>query len=466
MALNEEWQKAHGKPLIPEPCQGTVYAPVGFAMWRPMAEALGWPNAPIGWDTLLALMNDPQGWGSKGRPEWGAFKFGHTDPNSSNSGLLLLSALAYSVWDIRQGLTYEMVKSDPYIDAMRTVELHTYHYGDKSRENVVRMIEEGGAFLHATNTSEAETILANLGEYGDPGQGLAFIFPSDGEIWPEHPYCALDGDWVSAEQKEAAQLFEAYLHERPQQELAVANRLRPSDLGIPVGPPFTEANGTLPNKTPTTAAALESPKPDVLVGVQEIFDRTRRQRTVFLLLDTSTSMNGAKLKLAVEAAAQFVERMGRDDEIYVSLFGGKVQDLDSSGRAGDVQDELPGRLRNLIAGGSTYLHDGICQAAAQVDVLRADDAAEGGPLYAIVVLSDGDDTNSEHTYTDVLKLCVPAGEEALGVKVFTIAYGTTCLINGKDPTFLSEVAKQTGGVCYDSGPDEILELMLEKILYQ
>jgi Ca-activated chloride channel family protein len=231
--LNEEWQDLYpGQRLITDACPATVYAPVGFAMWKPMAEAMGWPDQPIGWDDIITLMADPNGWGRYGRPDWGAFKFGHTDPRSSNSGLLLLTALAYSVSGVRDGLSLEMVKSDRFIDAMRTVELHTYHYGGKSKDNVIRMMQQGTDFIHATNTTEAETLKANLGLYDESRFELAFIFPAEGTFWAEHPYCLLAGDWVSDEQREAAQLFLNFLLDRPQQELADENFLRPTHPGV------------------------------------------------------------------------------------------------------------------------------------------------------------------------------------------------------------------------------------------
>jgi Ca-activated chloride channel homolog len=48
--------------------------PVVIAMWRPMAEALGWPSKPIGLKDILDLNANPQGWGAFGHPEWGPFK--------------------------------------------------------------------------------------------------------------------------------------------------------------------------------------------------------------------------------------------------------------------------------------------------------------------------------------------------------------------------------------------------------
>lgn len=42
-------------------CKPTIAAPVGIAMWRSRATALGWPNAPISYRRLLDLAVDPRG---------------------------------------------------------------------------------------------------------------------------------------------------------------------------------------------------------------------------------------------------------------------------------------------------------------------------------------------------------------------------------------------------------------------
>jgi Ca-activated chloride channel family protein len=94
-----------------------------------MAEALGWPDKPIGWDEIVALSADPKGWGSYGHPEWGEFKFGHAHPEQSTTGFTMMATLAYNALDRTGGLTPELVKSDPVREAFRVVEAHTYHYG-------------------------------------------------------------------------------------------------------------------------------------------------------------------------------------------------------------------------------------------------------------------------------------------------------------------------------------------------
>jgi len=74
-------------------------------MWRPMAEAIGWGKKPIGWADILALSRNEKGWQAYGFPQWGKFKFGHTHPEFSNSGLIALFAEAYAASGKTAGLT-------------------------------------------------------------------------------------------------------------------------------------------------------------------------------------------------------------------------------------------------------------------------------------------------------------------------------------------------------------------------
>src|SRR3546814_2992528 len=73
-----------------------MLTPLVIAMPRPMAEALGWPDEPLGFADILALGKDQAGWGAYDHPEWGAFRLGKTNPNFSTSGLSALVAQAYA----------------------------------------------------------------------------------------------------------------------------------------------------------------------------------------------------------------------------------------------------------------------------------------------------------------------------------------------------------------------------------
>ena len=285
--LNQQWQDLHDAPLITEECRPTVYAPVGFAMFRPMAEALGGRTSPIGWQTIIDLAADPQGWAKYGHPEWGQFKFGHTHPAQSNSGLLMLTSLAYAALERTDGLTADLVKSKPVLDAMHTVELNTYHYGISSRDNIQRIAQQGPAYLHATNATENEVLRANHGDYGELRFPLVFIFPAEGTFWADHPYCVLDAEWSSDEQQEAARLFGDYLLQPAQQALATKYYLRPIAGVTSAYPPPAGMDLSI---TPDTVPALGSPSPEVAGAVQDVFMQTKKKATVVIMLDSSGSM--------------------------------------------------------------------------------------------------------------------------------------------------------------------------------
>ncbi len=72
---------------MPKERPSLVQTPLVIAMPLPMAQALGWPDAQIGWKDLAAIVEAPKGWDSKGHPEWGRFKLGKTNPYFSTSGL-------------------------------------------------------------------------------------------------------------------------------------------------------------------------------------------------------------------------------------------------------------------------------------------------------------------------------------------------------------------------------------------
>jgi Ca-activated chloride channel family protein len=274
---NKIWQARTGRPLVSEICAPTVYDPIGIAMWRPMAEAMGWPDRAIGWDRLAALAADPAGWGLYGHPEWGRFKFGHTNPDTSNSGLLILTSLAYDTLGLTGGLTPDLVKSDAVISAIREVEQFTIVYGVQSEKLLALMVQRGPSYLNAVNTNEAEVLKTNA-KYGNllPYQ-LVFIFPERGTFWAQHPYCILDAEWVTQEQYEAARLYEDYLLAPEQQALAVEKGLRPADQTISLHPPIALENGTDPRVTPATVPGLLSPLSAVADAIKEVFHMAERK---------------------------------------------------------------------------------------------------------------------------------------------------------------------------------------------
>jgi Ca-activated chloride channel family protein len=448
---NRVWRDRNGVLLIPDACVQSIYAPIGFAMWRPMAEALGWPDQPIAWDDIVKLSADPQGWETLGHPEWGQFKFGHTHPDYSNVGLLSMTTLAYSTLGKTEGLTADEVYSDTVVQAFSGVEQNTYHYGIQSRPLMQILAQRGPEYLHAVTTSEAETLKTNAEFASTMRYPLAFIFPAKGTFWSEQPYCILDAEWVTDVQKEGANIFKDYLLAREQQEMAITHYLRPVDTSIPLHAPLTLDSGTDPRVTTESIPSLQSPSAEVSSAVKDVFHLTKKKASIVLLLDISGSMEGDKIKSAVESSISFIKRLDPQDEIYLMVFGGDgvVYEL-GGGRAADVSEELEEKLNGLFADGGTPLYYGVCRATEKINILQAEDElASEKRLYGVVLLSDGQDTASEITQNQMFN-CLPSGESVTGAKIFTIAFGEDA-----DADLMLRIANRTNGKTFKGDPASI-----------
>ena len=448
--INTTWQLRNNQPINSQECLPTVYAPLGFAMWRPMAEALGWPDTPISWDTIVELAADPQGWASYGRPEWGQFRFGHTHPGYANSGLLSMTAFVHGA--VNSGGQLAAAQVYEAEDAMRALEQNTSKYGREAPPLLDLMARQGPSFLHAAAVPEADTVKFNI-ERGDELQfPLAFIFPAEGTIWANHPLCILDNaEWVSAEQAEAGLAFRDFLLAKEQQEGAIDNYLRPLDTTIPLHDPLSLDNGTDPRVSPENVPALPSPDADVSAAIIDLFQITKRKATIIIALDVSGSMEGEKIRSATQATAEFLERLDPNDEVALLTFNDNVTLLSEPARVGDVVEGLSQRVSGLIADGNTALYEAVCQATDLAATLKMEDESAGeSRLYGIVLLSDGEDTMGQPTENQMFVTCLPANAEADGVKIFPIAFGADAAED-----LLERVASTTGGRMYTADPASI-----------
>ena len=453
--INETWQQRTNRPIHSQPCQPTIYAPLGFAMWRPMAETLGWPDTPVGWDTIVELAADPDGWSSYGRPEWGTFRFGHAHPGYANSGLLSMTSFVYGIIGGSGSLTGAQVYEAE--EAMRTLEMNTSKYGRQSPALLDLMAREGPSYLHAAAVPEADAVRFNI-ERGDELQfPLAFIFPAEGTIWADHPYCVLDNaEWVTAEQTEGAELFLDYLLAAEQQELAIDNFLRPLDTSIPLHAPLDLANGTDPRVSPDTIRPLPSPDADVSAAVIDLFLITKRKATIIIVLDVSGSMEGDKITAATAATAEFLSRLDPNDQVALLTFSSDVVLLSEPERVGDVAESLSQRVSSLIADGNTALYGAVCQATElTAQIQAADEEAGESRLYGIVLLSDGEDTVGNPTGNQMFVHCLPANAEADGVKIYPIAFGEDAAED-----VLAEIAAVTGGQKFTADPTSISNIYI------
>jgi Ca-activated chloride channel family protein len=446
--LNERWGRTHTTPIASQPCAPTVRTPVGLAMWRPMAEALGWPERPVSMKQLVDLANDPQGWASLGHPEWGRLRLGHTHPGYSSAGLLFLASVIYAT----SGKTAEITTADIYSDevrlALQTLAQNTTKYGMVTTDLLTAMAQGGPEALHATSAFEEGTVRFNLERGEDLRWPLAFLFPQEGTFWSDHPFCILDkSGWVTPEQAEAAALFRDHLLSAPVQADAGRHAIRPLDGSAPAGSVLTAENGTTPAATPATVPPFAIPSPEVSEAIIDLFQITKRKATVVLVLDISSSMSGKPIKAATEASAEFIGLLHPDDRAGLVVFSALVKELSPISPVREVGEAMAGQVLNLTTEGGTALHDGVCRARnILAREMAKDEAAGENRLYGIVLLSDGADTSSAITESEMFLGCMRAPEEGSDPpKVFVVAFG-----DGADLALLKRLASETRGAVFSA----------------
>jgi len=452
---NQTWRDRTGRPLIPntEACPPTLHIPLVIGMWRPMAEALGWPDEPIGWADLADLAMHPDGWAAYGHPEWGKFKFGHAHPDFSNSAMLSVIAEVYAAAGKTTGLTIEDIKSTPVRERIAAVEQAIVHYGKWDKWILNKMVERGPEYLHATPTYENNVVLYNMERADELHFPLVSIYPREGTFWVTNPACILNTDWVSEEQKEAAEIWIDYMIAEEQQARMMKWALRPAETHVALSDPIDLAHGAIPTVTEDQISPLEEPSEQATAFVSELWHQVKKKAVAVVLLDRSGSMKGNKIKAAIEGVNLFIDQMESDDEIIVVAFNHEIAELGPSGQAGEVGETLRQRVSGLYAEGGTALHWAVITGLQRIETLREKYGDER--LYGIVLLSDGkNEAQGGPTRAEMLSQ-LPEGSEASGTKIFTIAYG-----DDADLDLLNTLANRSNALSLSGTEKDILEIYL------
>jgi Ca-activated chloride channel homolog len=431
--LNQYWQAQNTGKILAPPGDDLLLSPIVIAMWKPMAEALGWPNKPIGWAEIIAIGQNPKGWDSLGHPEWGRFKLGHTHPKLSNSGLLAVLAEAYAGAKKTRDLT-EQDLNNPEVQAfLSNVESTLVHYGKSTNFFADKMLSRGPGYISAAVLYE-NVVIESYGKTSDAPFPIVSIYPAEGTFWSDHPYSILDATWVSAEEREGAEAFLAFLKEKPQQQRALELGFRPADTSITIGSPIDAAHGA-DAKQPQTL--LDVPSGPILLKLLETWEATKKTSDVVLVFDKSGSMRGEPLKSAKEGAVSFLKNLGDRDQVSLLLFDNNVYTATEPRALGNGgREELITRIQGATADGGTALYDATI-AGFKGSQKRA--AVATNQIHAIVVMTDGKDESSSATL-DQVKQVLNVSDELASIKVFTIAYGI-----GADPTILAEIAEAGKG---------------------
>jgi Ca-activated chloride channel family protein len=429
--------------FVPNENPSLVRTPVVIAMWEPLARALGWPDKPLGWADILRESQSAEGWAAYGHPEWGSFKLGHTNPDTSTSGLSAVAAEYLAVTGKREGLRLEDVNDPAVREKVRAIEQAIVHYGDTTGFFASKLAEFGPSYASAVTMEEQTLLEFNLAR--QPGQlRLAAIYPAEGTFFSDHPLITLNAPWVTAEQKAAAAQFTAFATDQITPANAAQFLFRPASGEETPGPPITADNLVDPAK-PT--ALLSLPEPRVLARIQEAWREDRKPATVQIVLDISGSMNDeGKLDSAKLGLIGFLDLMQPQDQVGLTVFSDEVNEVTQPVSIGERRAQLKTRIGELFAEGNTAVYDATLQA-----VEAAAQRADPKRINAVVVLTDGQDNQSRVRLAAVVaRLKELSGSEGKGVRVFTISYGSEAEVGG-----LRQIAQAGAGQAYTGDPATI-----------
>jgi Ca-activated chloride channel homolog len=475
---------------------GTALAPSGtpfmltplvIAMPEPMAEALGWPEESIGFADLQRLANNPEGWAALGNPEWGPFRIGKTNPNFSTSGLNFTIAEYYAATGKTADLTIEDLDRPAAVEFATDIESSVVHYGDITMtflNNWFAADARGTSLTYASavaveeksvidyNRGDPDGVLAPGEELRPPRIPLVAIYPEEGTLYSDNPFIILDTEWVDADERAAAEQFEAFVQLPENQEQVLAFGFRPNNPDVALADPITEANGVDPTQP---QAELEVPESDVLVAILDSWAELRKEARVLLVLDVSGSMgefagsdNETKLDLAKAAARSALDEFKDTDEVGLWVFSTDLggdhpnwREVVPVGEIGDNRAELDAAIERQIPVAGTPLYE--VTSVAYETMLEDYDPTQ---INAIVLLTDGvnDDGvpgDDDDQFTELITTLQAGSEGASSrpVRVFTISYGETA-----DVITLRAISQATSAATYNASNPETIEQVFTAVI--
>ena len=431
------------RPLVADENPSIVRTPLVIAMWEPMAQALGYPRKPIGFDDILKLARSRAGWGDYGRPEYGAFKLVHTNPDFSTSGLSAVVAEYYAATGKKEGLREEDVTGEART-TVRAIERSIVHYGDITPFIAEQMRKGGLGYASAVAMEEATLIDFNQRRGSLPK--LVAIYPKEGTFFSDSPFIVLDAEWVTPEQREGAEAFQRFLAEEITPDVAARGGFRPADLDAEAVAPVSAEFGADPAQ-PTRELGL--PEPRVLALLKRTWREDRKPANVLLVVDTSGSMaEEGRLENAKQGLKVFLSQVAPQDRVGLTAFSDRIQPLVPVAPFKRNKATLQATVDQLIPDGGTAFFDATAQGFETVQGL----AGREDRINAVVLLTDGEDTDSSRTAEDVVGLLEGQGDSATQVRVFTIAYSAGA--QGAQQA-LERIAEASGGNSYPGDPENI-----------
>ncbi|MFW9945254.1 MAG: substrate-binding domain-containing protein [Candidatus Odinarchaeota archaeon] len=221
--LNTKWAEYTGdlEPIVNiSAAVKIIYSPIVIATWESFNNTYG----INGFSDLHALNLNPSV----------NVKMAHTDPRLSNSGYMsTIMAIAAAAGVDSKDLLMSHLTDPANQQWLTEFESSAVMYG-KSTGFLSRYMKSEGpeglnvAFLY-------ENLIRDISSEATGGKIIA-VYPEEGTLYSDHPFCILNADWITSEQRKVAEAFLEFLNENDTVISAMEYAFRPIDSSIHLDP--------------------------------------------------------------------------------------------------------------------------------------------------------------------------------------------------------------------------------------
>jgi len=472
--------------LVPEDSPSIARSPTVLAMPRPMAEALDWPQAQLGWGDLADLVSEPEGWTAYGHDEWGPVRFGLTTPSRSTSAahaIISVGAALGGVWADQlstEGVAQEQVRLN-----LLQLDRAVARTDGTALEQLAGLRRADGAgdgldFLSAFPIDERQVWRYNSGlppgtsdddiRQDPPEVPLAAWYPAEGSLALDYPYVMLNAPWVNEETRQQAQDFLEMLQSPRTQERLLELGWRGADGET--GDVLGDDQGVSPQRA---GQSVDPPSPGVVRNVLDTWDTLSQQTNTLAVIDVSGSMkeeapgaDGNRLDVATRAAAEAISLSSDDSGFGLWEFSTNLEgstDYRELVELGPLSENIGTVTRREALETALAAMDPEEDTALYETLLAAYEEAKTNfdpeRVNNVVLLTDGrqDNPDGEMSLSELKARITDLADPDEPVGLIAIGYGSQV-----DLDTLEELTAIVGGQAYTAERTEDIEQILLQAL--
>jgi len=280
-----DWTTTHStasaNPIAKE--QPLALTPMVFVMWEQRYDAFVKKYSQLNFKTIAEAQAEPGGWNTiANQPDWMFFKFSHTNPSQSNSGLMALVLMGYDFHGRVNNLSGAQITDPKFQSWLGDVEKNLVGAASglvPSTGTLMNAMVQRGWSTYDVILVYESVALDRLKQADGRWGPLKVVYPKY-NLWNDNPYYVLDVPWSTSEHRKAAQAFVDYLLSPPVQQQAMQHGFRPANVNVATrGPdsPFEKyaAAGILAD---VPGAFCDPPRADVIEGLLLGWQRSQSNR--------------------------------------------------------------------------------------------------------------------------------------------------------------------------------------------